>query len=95
MGTKDEVLFGAPKRRAFASTLLVLVVAILVTAGAPLYLPFIQSDSIGVPILLFPVTWFLLFYFSAMAKSIGLVYAVLLVLGIGHFYLIANSLGML
>lgn len=81
-------LFTHPRSRAWASALGSLVTSVLVTAAAPLYLPFSQTDSIGIPILLFPVTWLALFLYSALAARVDVVWLVLAGLGLSHAALI-------
>lgn len=85
-------LFSAPKTRLLACILGVLVTATLITAGGATYLPFNEIDRIGVPILLFPVIWSLLFLYSAMANSLWRVWAVLSVLSVVHAGLIYQHL---
>lgn len=80
---RTTVLFSAPKSRLLACIAGALLAATLITAGAATYLPFNDIDRIGVPILVFPVTWTLLFLFCAMTQSIWKVW-----LGLGLLCLI-------
>lgn len=85
-------LFSAPKSRLLACTLGVLIASTLVTAGSATYLPFNEIDRIGVPILLFPITWIILFLLATMTRSIWRVWGVLLVLTLIHAGLIYQHL---
>lgn len=85
-------LFSAPKSRLLACIAGALLAATLMTAGAATYLPFNEIDRIGVPILLFPVTWTLLFLFSAMSRSIWKVWLGLGLLCLVHAGLIYQHL---
>ncbi|HSX49626.1 MAG TPA: hypothetical protein VLF09_01630 [Cellvibrio sp.] len=89
---RTAVLFSAPKTRLFACLLGALVAATLITAGAATYLPFNEIDRIGVPILLFPITWTLLFLYAAMSRSMIRVWAVLITLTLVHAGLIYQHL---
>ncbi len=89
---RTAALFTSPKNRLFASIIGVLIASTLITAGAATYLPFNEIDRIGVPILLFPITWTLLFIFAVMSKSMWKVWAVLGVLTLVHAGLIYQHL---
>ena len=85
-------LFSSPKNRLFACIIGAFIAAIVVTAGAATYLPFNEIDRIGVPILLFPITWTLLFIFAVMSQSMWKVWAWLSVLTLVHAGLIYQHL---
>lgn len=85
---KSERLFSYPALRMLACTFGALVASVVITGGAPIYLPFGEIDSIGVPILLFPVTWALLLLFCSLVKNIVQVWSGLIVLIIVHSALI-------
>lgn len=89
---RTAVLFSAPKNRLFACILGALIASTVITAGAATYLPFNEIDRIGVPILLFPITWALLFLFAAMSRRMLRVWAVLAVLTLVHAGLIYQHL---
>lgn len=78
--------------RATTAILGPLVTAIVVTTAAPLYLPFHETDNIGVAILLFPVTWVILFIYSVLAKNIKLVMALFTILTLCHAVMIYFAL---
>lgn len=92
MSTDTKQLFTAPKTRVIIAVFGALLTSVFVTAGMPLYLPFGQTDSIGIPIILFPITWLLLFYFSLLQRRLLIVSGVLLVFSILHIVLIYLSL---
>ncbi|WP_041523222.1 hypothetical protein [Gilvimarinus agarilyticus] len=89
---RSSALFSAPKTRLLACILGVLITATLVTAGSATYLPFNEIDRIGVPILLFPVTWSVLFLYAVIANSMWRIWAVLAVLSLVHVGLIYQHL---
>lgn len=89
---RAAVLFSAPKNRLFACIIGVLIASTVITAGAATYLPFNEIDRIGVPILLFPITWTALFVFAVMARSILRVWGVLILLTLVHAGLIYQHL---
>lgn len=89
---RTPTLFSAPKTRLLACIIGVLITATLITAGGATYLPFNEIDRIGVPILLFPVTWTLLFLFAAMARSVWRVWAALSLVSLVHAGLIYQHL---
>lgn len=82
--SKSEQLFSSPKLRLLACLLGAFIAATLVTAGAGTYLPINEIDRIGVPILLFPVTWTLLFLYAAMAKKLWHAWLLFLLLSLIH-----------
>ena len=88
----SESLFTSHVARSIAATLGAIVAAVIVTAGMPTYLPLSQTDSIGLPILLFPLTWFFLFLFSALCKNVWHAWLLIAVLTLSHAGLIAVSL---
>ena len=90
---RETELFSSPKSRTFACVLGSLVAALVVTAGMPVYLPFSQTDNIGLPILLFPVTWLLLFLYGAMCQRVWRAWFLFAVLAVGHATLIFLNLG--
>lgn len=92
MARNDTPLFSAPRSRSLAVILGALVAAVVTTAGMPTYLPLVQTDSIGIPIVLFPLTWLLLFLFCAMSKSVTRVWLLLAVLTFVHAFLIYRAL---
>ncbi len=89
---RTPVLFSSPKNRLFACTIGVLIASTLVTAGAATYLPFNEIDRIGVPILLFPITWTALFLLATMSRSMWKVWGWLLALSLVHVGLIYQHL---
>ena len=89
---RAAVLFSAPKSRLLACTLGVLIASTLVTAGSATYLPFNEIDRIGVPILLFPITWTVLFLLAVMDSKIWRVWGWLLVPALIHIGLIYQHL---
>ena len=56
-----ERLFPSPKSRVLAATIGVLLAAVIITAAMPVYLPLPQASRVAMPIVLFPITWLLLF----------------------------------
>lgn len=92
MGRSKVPLFDAPIARTLGATLGALVTAVVVTAAMPLYLPFSQADSIGVPILLFPFTWIALFLYCALCKHVGWAWLLMLACTLSHAALIFFSL---
>ncbi len=86
------LLFSSPKLRTFACTIGVLIAATVVTGGAAVYLPFGEIDSIGIPILLFPVTWSVLFLLSALIKNIWHVFIFLSSTIAVHIFVIVSHL---
>ena len=91
----DERLFPAPRSRTIAATLGVLVTAVLITAAMPAYLPIGLANSIVLPIILFPVTWLLLFLWVLFDRSMVRAWLVLIALALAHATLIALGLGAL
>lgn len=89
---RSLAVFTAPKNRLVACIVGAFVASLIVTAGAAIYLPFNEIDRIGVPILLFPVTWTLLFLFAVMVRSMWRVWAVLMLLSLVHAGLIYQHL---
>lgn len=85
-------LFTAVKQRILAATLGVLLVAALLVAAMPAYLPFGTTDAIGVPIILFPFFWVGLFLYCFLAKSVWRVWSVLALTAVGHAYVIYSQL---
>ncbi|MEM7501586.1 MAG: hypothetical protein AAF417_06060 [Pseudomonadota bacterium] len=90
-----EQVFSAPKSRAAAATLGVLLGAILVTAGMPAWLPFSDANRIVMPIVLFPVTWLLLLFWVSFAKSMLRTWIGLAIIMAGNVVLIATTVGVL
>ena len=89
---RTAALFSYPKNRLLACTLGVLIASTVVTAGSATYLPFNEIDRIGVPILLFPITWIILFLLATMTRNIWQVWGVLLMLTLIHAGLIYQHL---
>jgi len=85
-------LFSSPISRCLAATLGALLASVLTTAGMPVYLPFAQLENIGIPIVLFPVTWLVLFLYSVMSESMWRVWLLLAILTLGHAALIFHTL---
>ena len=88
-----ERLFSSPKNRVFAATVGVLLAAVIVTAAMPVYLPLPQASRVAMPIVLFPVTWLLLFLWVLFARSMWRAWLVLTGITIVHAGLIAAGLG--
>jgi hypothetical protein len=89
-------LFSAKKSRLLASLVGVMIASTVLTAAMPAYLPFSQGDTIAGPILLFPITWVVLFLFSLITTSIARVWTVLGVITLSHaaiIYFALNSMG--
>ncbi len=86
-------VFSSPRWRTLAVVLVSFITATLITAGASIYLPFGEIDSIGVPILMFPITWTALVLFSALRNPLWQVWAVLGALSVLHVALIFRHLG--
>lgn len=76
----DKVTFTYFKTRTFAAIVLTLITSVVMIPGLSTYLPFNQTDAIGLPTLLFPFIWTGLFIYSYMAKSVKQVYVVMLAL---------------
>ena len=89
-----QSLFPAPRSRAVAVTLGVLLVSVLVTAAMPRLMPFNEANSIVLPIILFPLTWLVLFLWTCFDRSIWRAWAVLLALALLSVLLIAQSVGL-
>ncbi|UTF60604.1 hypothetical protein [Gilvimarinus sp. DA14] len=89
---KSARLFSSPKLRLLACLLGALIAATLITAGAGIYLPMNEIDRIGVPILLFPVTWTLLFLYAAMVKKLWHAWLLFILLSLVHVGLIYQHL---
>lgn len=89
---EKRLLFSSPRSRVFASTLGVLVVSLLMTAAMPLYLPFSQADSLGIPIIGFPITWLGLFLAVLFIEKIWRVWMLLATLSAIHSVLIYMAL---
>ena len=90
--TRTALLFSSPKTRLFVCIIGVLIASTVITAGAATYLPFNEIDRIGVPILLFPITWTVLFLFATMSQSMWKVWGLLTVLTLVHVGLIYQHL---
>ena len=90
-----EQLFGAPKSRVVAATIGVLLAATLITAAMPAWLPFDQANNIVMPIVFFPVTWLMLFFWVLFARNMLRMWAILVVLMIGNAALVAATVGAL
>jgi hypothetical protein len=87
-----ETLFSSQGYRTLAVTLGALLAAVVTTAAMPLYLPLPQTDSIGIPILFFPLTWLLLFLFSAICHRLALVWLLQAALVLVHGVMIYGVL---
>ena len=87
-----RALFANPVSRVVAATAGVLVVATLVTAGAAAYLPLSASDRIAVPVIVFPITWVVLFLYALMADSVRSVWLLLGALFTVHVAFVAYLL---
>lgn len=85
-------LFTAVKQRILAATLGVLLIATLLVAAMPAYLPFGTTDAIGLPIMLFPFFWVGLFLYCFLARSVWRVWSVLAVTALVHVYVIYRQL---
>lgn len=90
--TTGPALFTAPVSRTLAAIGGTLVASVAVTAGMPLYLPFSQTDNIGLPIVIFPVTWLVLFLYSCLCRRAWRAWALLAGLTVVHAALIYGSL---
>ena len=90
-----ERLFPAPRSRVTCATLGVLVAAVLVTAGMPAYLPLGQANNIVLPIILFPLTWLVLFLWVLFARSMLRAWGVIVVLIAVNALVIASEVGAL
>ncbi len=85
-------LFSAPILRVLACTIGALLTATLITSGASLYIPLNEIDRIGLPILLFPITWIILLIASVLVMSIWRLWAIILTLVLIHGGLIFRHL---
>lgn len=85
-------LFTSVGQRITAATLGVLLVATILVAAMPAYLPFSQVDSIGVPIMLFPFFWVGFFLYCFLAKSVWRVWGVLVGTALLHIIVIYTQL---
>ena len=90
-----ERLFAAPRSRLIAATVGVLLAATLITAAMPAWLPLSEANSLVLPIVLFPVTWLLLFFWVLFAKSMLRTWIVLVLVVAANLALIATSVGAL
>ena len=90
---KSQQLFSAPASRVSAATLGVLIAAVIVTAGMPVYLPLNEANKIVLPIILFPVTWLVLFLWVLFERRIWRAWTALLGLVAIHGAIIASGLG--
>ena len=88
-----SALFTRPISRVSAATVGVLITAIVMTAGMPVYLPISDANSVVLPIVSFPVTWLLLFLWVCFARRMWRVWSALIVLTAAHAALIAGGLG--
>jgi hypothetical protein len=88
-----KAIFTSPVSRALAAIFGALIAAVMVTAGMPLYLPFSQTDNMGLPILLFPLVWFIFFLYSVMSRRVFHVLSLFLCISLLHALLIFISLG--
>lgn len=77
------------------ATLGVLLVSVIMIAAMPSYLPFSQANSIGVPIIFYPLLWLLLFLWAMFDVKLWRVSVGLLFLGLAHTAVIAHGLGMI
>ncbi|MEO1081153.1 MAG: hypothetical protein AAFY29_16455 [Pseudomonadota bacterium] len=88
-------LFSRPLGRSLAATLGVLLTAVLTTAGMAAYLPLNQANQVVLPIILFPVTWLVLFLWVLLDQRLWRPLLGLLVLSVGHLLLILANIGRL
>lgn len=79
-------------RRVLTAIFGALITSVFITTAAPLYLPFQETDNIGVAILMFPMTWVILFIYSVLAKNIQLVIALFTVCTLIHAWIIYVAL---
>lgn len=91
----EGALFTRPISRVFAATVGVLLTAVVVTTAMPAYLPIGQASSIVVPIILFPVTWLLLFFWVLFERRMWRAWTGLVVLFAVHLGLILSGVGMI
>ena len=89
----EQGLFSHFPWRITLASLVVFVVALVVAAGMPIYLPIGQANSIGLPIIFFPVIWLTLFLWVLMDQHILRVSILLLVICLAHLGLILFKLG--
>jgi len=76
--------FTAFKNRTFLAVVLTLITSVLMIPAMPTYLPVVQNDAIGIPVLLFPFIWTGLFIYSYMAESVKQVWLVMISLNVIH-----------
>ena len=90
----EERLFPRPVSRVLAATLGVLLTAVLVTTAMPSYLPAGEANSVVMPIVLFPVTWLLLFFWVLFETRMWRAWVGLAVLSVANLALILTGVGM-
>ena len=90
-----ETLFTRPISRVVAATVGVLLTAVVVTTAMPSYLPVGQANSVVMPIILFPVTWLLLFIWVLFESRMWRAWAGLTALFVAHLGLILTGVGIL
>ena len=91
----EGTLFTRPISRVLAATVGVLLTAVVVTTAMPSYLPVGQANSVVMPIILFPVTWLLLFFWVLFESRMWRAWAGLVVLFVAHLGLILTGVGVL
>ena len=89
----EQALFPRPISRVLAATVGVLVAAVLVTTAMPSYLPVEQANSVVMPIVLFPVTWLLLFFWVLFESRMWRAWTGLFLLCAVHLGLILAGVG--
>ena len=92
---KNKPLFPNPVSRTIATTVGILVVAVVMTAAIPVYLPINEASAIALPIILFPATWLLLFLWAAFQPSMLKVWGGLGALFTAHLAIILTSLSII
>ncbi|MEM7707335.1 MAG: hypothetical protein AAF358_17385 [Pseudomonadota bacterium] len=91
----QDTLFPRPVSRVLAATLGVLITAVLITTAMPVYVPFSQASSVVVPIVLFPVTWLLIFLWVLFEQKMWRAWLGLFALSGLHLGLILSGVGVL
>lgn len=76
--------FSSPKSRLVAACLMALVTSTITVTGMTTYLPFVVTDKVGIPILLFPFIWTALFIYAYLAKSAWRAWGLMLMLAMVH-----------
>ena len=88
----DNQTFSYLKTRIVAAVFMVLITSTLMIPGMATYLPFHKNDAVGLPILLFPIIWSVLFIYCFMEASMKRLWAVLIALAVIHFVCIYMAL---